>query len=103
MLPPVYVSYSTEEGRGALRRGDGVTDGVWIRLRTAAVEIEAGAIETPDLLSLSWPGVLSIVRQFSGLQRDLDFKFSVEQSAREKIAQFAAEHRLVEAARGKVT
>ncbi|OUC12403.1 MAG: helicase, partial [Alkalinema sp. CACIAM 70d] len=101
-LPVITVEADPDGVRGRLISS--IESGaVWERVQQSAlsgsseVRLAGSAIET------TWPGVLSLVREFAPQQRSLGFQFkTADEATKAKIADFMRQYRQVQAARGEL-
>src|SRR5690348_16160047 len=98
----ILLSYVTG-GRGIFSRAADVEDGVWIRLRNAARDIDASSTITSTTIEVAWPNALTLLRTLAPLQRSLSFQFRSDVSSRERIAQFIRDVGTVKRSAGALT
>jgi SNF2 family DNA or RNA helicase len=103
MMPTIVLSYRDEFACGVFLRGASVPDGVWIRLRNAARELDARANANSHRVELSWPSALSLLRVLSALQTQLGFEFDTDETSAERVEQFIRDYRVVRQVAGAVT
>lgn len=97
---PIKVGYKDSNALGVFSRSESLSVGVWIRLRAACLKADEECKLGEKHISLAWPSLLCVIREFSGLQRSLGFRFEADDSSREKIKRFVQEFRIVETSRG---
>lgn len=102
-LEPLRISYDTYTGNGILNRTDSFPNGAWIRLRNAAVSADSECKITKEKIVLEWSGLLTLLREFSPLQRTLGFFFEPDDSSRSRIQVFIEEYRRVSQARNGIS
>jgi SNF2 family DNA or RNA helicase len=100
----IAINYDPVRLTGRLTKANDATGPIWERLRARAFADEPNAVITPDSIELSWPNVLSILREYGSKQQQktLNFRFAPEGKAAELIKQFAAEVRSAAAARNSL-
>lgn len=102
-MATIVLSYDPATSDGIFSRGTGVTEGVWIRLRSVAKEADAHARVTSHRINVSWPAALSVLRTMAPLQEQLKFEFDADASSVERIAKFRADVAAVRQVAGTVT
>jgi hypothetical protein len=77
---------------------------VWERLQQAVLNLGLDSQTTPNTLELTWAGALTLVGQFAGQQKALDFRFAArDEEARDRLAAFVSQFRQVQQARGSLS
>lgn len=102
MTAPVSIAihYDADRVEGRLVLETPATSSIWNRIRQSAAASGAGYALGADSVSLDWPGVLSIIREYSRLQKSLDFRFRFgNEAARERVTRFTQQYQQVRAAR----
>lgn len=86
-------------GRFEKRGSEGAA--VWERLSARALAENSDATANDEIIELPWPNVLAVLRDFGSRaqQQSLNFRFSPEGEAAEKIKRFSEEVRRARAAR----
>lgn len=102
-MATIVLSYREGSSSGVFSRGSDIPDGVWIRLRNTARELDARANVTSHRLELSWPSALSLLRVLSALQTKLGFEFDTDESSGVRVAQFIRDYKVVRQVAGYVT
>lgn len=102
-MATIVLSYDPATSDGIFGRGTGVTEGVWIRLRSLAKEADTHARVTSHRINVSWPAALSVLRTMAPLQEQLKFEFDADASSAERIAKFRADVAAVRQVAGTVT
>jgi hypothetical protein len=103
---PIAISYNRDRLTGTLSLRGEPENAIWDRLQQAAIGSGTEYRLGGDTIELSWPALLNIVRQLGGQQKALNFRFRPDEGeAKQRMDQFVAEYRRVQAARGtlKVT
>ena len=77
----IRLSYDPATRNGKFLREEGISDGIWIRVRSAARDTDARARIQSHAAEVSWPSALSLLRTLSPLQEVLDFEFYADDSA----------------------
>lgn len=96
----IQISYNPVTLRGAFLLQAANDYAIWERLTQRALAIETDYELCPNSLDVPWATVLSLVREFAPLQRQLEFHFLPIGKARERIEQFVREYKAVQNARG---
>ncbi|HWY15156.1 MAG TPA: DEAD/DEAH box helicase [Rhizomicrobium sp.] len=91
----IKVLYDSRRITGSFAFSGTGQSSAWDRLKQAAINSNAGATFAPDQITLPWPSALSLIREFSGQQRQLDFRFRPAGEAKSRIADFARQFRRV--------
>lgn len=102
MATPVSIAifYDADRVEGRIVLETPATTPIWNRIRQSATASGANYVLGADTLRLDWPGVLSIIREYSRLQKSLDFRFRFgNDEARERIARFTQQYQQVRAAK----
>lgn len=94
----INIDYDPDSLRGTLTASGSDENATWDRLRQAAGKHDDFSF-TPDSISLPWPAVLSLVREFAPQQRKLRFRLQPTEAAKNPIAEFLAQYKAVRAAR----
>lgn len=77
--------------------------GVWERIQQSALAAGSELRIVGNVIEMSWPGILSLVREFAPQQRNLGFQFKTANDAtKAKVADFMRQYRQVQAARGEL-
>ena len=97
----IHIEYDPERLTGTLRNESDPTSAMWDRIRQSAAEKD-GAIRSEDTVTLPWPGILALVREFAPLQRRRGFRFRPSELAKLEINKFIAQYRTVQTARERV-
>lgn len=93
--PQIVISYNQQHAEGVFRRGPGVPDGVWIRLREQANLVDSGVTYTTETVCMGWPSALSVLRIISNLQGKHGFVLTADDSSSQRISQFMKEYQVV--------
>lgn len=102
MTAPVSIAifYDADRVEGRLVLETAETTPIWNRLRQFAATSGANYSLSVDTVRLEWPGVLSIIREYSRLQKSLDFRFRFgNEEARQRINRFTQQYQQVRTAR----
>ena len=83
------VSYDELTNTGLIKRSTGSSESMgWSRLQSSALAIDPRSTYLPDEVVLPWHYVLKLLREYSPLQRQLQFKFITDGSSKDRIARF---------------
>lgn len=102
MTAPVSIAifYDADRVEGRLVLETAETTPIWNRIRQFAATSGANYSLSVDTVRLEWPGVLSIIREYSRLQKSLDFRFRFgNEEARQRINRFTQQYQQVRTAR----
>lgn len=94
----IHIEYDPERLTGTLRNESDPTSSMWDRIRQSAAEKD-GSSRYENSITLPWPGILALVREFAPLQRKRGFRFRPNQTAKVEIEKFIAQYKTVQAAR----
>ena len=94
----IPIEYDPERLTGTLRNESHPSSSVWDRIRQSAAAKDGFTLYESSI-TLPWPGVLGLVREFAPLQRKWGFRFRPSPMAKAEIEKFIAEYRTVQAAR----
>lgn len=76
---------------------------VWERIQQSALSGSSEVRLAGNVIEASWPGVLSLVREFAPQQRSLGFQFkTADEATKTKVADFMRQYRQVQGARGEL-
>ncbi|KAF1728077.1 SNF2 family domain/helicase [Pseudoxanthomonas mexicana] len=67
----------------------------WTRLTSSARDIDDSAIARRNVLEVSWPTALTLIRTLAPLQRSLGFLFETDASSDARVKQFMVDYRAV--------
>lgn len=101
-IEPAIVRIGLDDSSGVLSIDEkDVTHPIWARLKLAIRSRGVDCRITPSQITLPWPDVLNLVREFGSResQRSYDFRFQPEGAAGEKIKAFASQLQKARAAR----
>jgi hypothetical protein len=99
-MAAIVLSYDESFSRGIFTCAPNVPAAIWIRLRAAAADMDAGASFSAETIEVDWRCALDLLRIHSKLQGELGFRFEASPSSQARIAAFMAEYRVVRAAAG---
>lgn len=94
----VHIDYDPGRVTGTLTNLSDPSSSLWDRIRQSAAAKDDFAYYEGSI-TLPWPGVLSLVREFAPLQRTRRFRFRPSETAKVEIDRFIAQYRTVQAAR----
>lgn len=95
-MEDIEIVYSPTLNAGRFRRQPAKAVAGWSRLSSAAYEQNAEALITEHEITIDWAATLNIVREFSPLQRPLNFRFVPRGDAEERIRNFVRDHRALQ-------
>ncbi len=101
MAAPVLIGifYDADRVDGRLVLETPSASPIWNRIRQSAAALTSNYSPGADTIRLDWPAILSIIREYSRLQKSLDFRFRAgNDEARERIARFTQQYQQVRAA-----
>jgi hypothetical protein len=76
---------------------------VWERIQQTILSQGLEYKIEPDTLELSWTSILTIIGQFAGQQKALNFRFAArDEEAKNRIAAFVLQFKKVQAAKGSL-
>ena len=94
----IHIEYDPERLSGTLTNVSDPASSLWDRIRQSAAAKD-DVILHEGSITLSWPAVLALVREFAPLQRRHGFRFRPSVRAKAEIDRFVAQYRTVQAAR----
>ena len=94
----IHIEYDPERLTGTLTNVSDPSSSMWDRIRQSAAAKDDFTVHEGSI-TLPWPAVLAIVREFAPLQRRRDFRFQPSAKAKVEIDRFIAQYRTVQAAR----
>lgn len=94
----ILVDYDSERLTGTLTNKTDPGSSLWDRIRQSAAATDDLALYR-NTITLPWPGVLSVIREFVPLQKKRGFRFRPSQAAKAEIDKFIAQYQSVKAAR----
>jgi len=102
-MATITLAYRGADSYGVFTKTADVPQGIWIRLRNAAVSADSGARILDDSIELSWRSALDILRLHSASQTELGFEFDTDSSSVGRIKTFMDEFRNSRSVAGKLT
>lgn len=101
---PVYIEYDSRGPWGRLSIEGQSKNSIWDRLKQFVYSVTADYKMAPQSIEVSWPVVLDIIREYSGKQSAMGFRFVPKNDeSRERISRFISEYRRVKEARGTLS
>ena len=94
----IHIHYDPERLTGTMTIETDPTSSLWDRIRQSAAAKDDLALYE-NSITLPWPGVLSLIREFAPQQRRRDFRFRPSQAAKAEIDKFIGQYKSVTAAR----
>ncbi len=94
----IRIFYDSERLTGTLTNESDPGSSLWDRIRQSASAKDGFSIYE-NSVTLPWPGVLTLVREFAPAQRKLKFRFQPSQEARPEIDKFIAQYKNIRSAR----
>ncbi len=95
----IRIGYDADRLQGTLAVEAPTTSAVWDRLRQSAAALTDEYAFTATSITLPWPSVLSLIRQYAANQKKWGFRLRPEPQAKERIDQFVAQLKSVREAR----
>ncbi|WP_449427210.1 SNF2-related protein [Rhodanobacter umsongensis] len=99
----ITLSYDGDQSIGIFRRGNGVSESLWVRLRSAAQASDQHTRANSHIVSLTWPAALSVLRNLSYLQDLSDFEFAADDTSEERIMRFMSDVAAVQGVIGEAS
>lgn len=101
MMEEVLIQYNKEDNSGIfVTQKDGLSV-VWDRIVSSCLNYDPNSLIRPNKIKLPWFQLLSILREYSPLQRQLNFKFVSDDSSKVILQKFIAETKATNLARNK--
>ncbi len=100
-MEEITISYDSDGNLGILSPAKINDSNVWDRLVSSALNYDPNATVVQAKIRLPWYQLLSILREYSPLQRQLGFKFVTDQSSKELVHKFIQETKVAIAARNQ--
>ncbi len=94
----IHIDYDSQRLTGTLTDASNPTSSLWDRIRQSAAAKD-GFTLYENTVTLPWPGVLSLVREFAPTQKKWGFRFRPSQDAKREIDKFIAQYKNVQTAR----
>ena len=94
----ILIDYDSERLTGTLTNETDPTGSLWDRIRQSAAAKDDLTLHE-NTITLPWPGVLSLIREFAHLQKKRGFRFRPSPAAKTEIDKFTAQYRSVKKAR----
>ena len=94
----IHIDYDSERLTGTMTNETDPTSSLWDRIRQSAAAKVDLALDDKSI-TLPWPGVLSLIREFAPQQRRRGFRFRPSQAAKAEIDKFIGQYKSVTAAR----
>ena len=94
----IHIEYNPERLTGTLTNVSHPSSSLWDRVRQSAAAKDDFTLQEGSI-TLPWPAVLTLVREFAPLQRKRGFRFRPSVKAKVEIDRFIAQYRTVQAAR----
>lgn len=94
----INIDYNAEQLRGLLSVNTSTDSGIWDRIRQSAASGEDYAF-TAETISLPWPSVLSLIREYAPSQKKWGFRLRPTPEAKAQIDEFLSQYRAVRQAR----
>lgn len=98
-MEEITISYRVQDNFGILIKPEAETSSAWNRISSSALNIESNAIHYEGQIHLPWYKILSLLREYSPLQKQLNFRFKTDDSSKLLIERFVTEQRLQKSAR----
>ena len=102
-MATITLGYRAGDSQGIFSRSVDVPQGIWIRLRNAAITADSAARILGDSIELDWRAALDLLRLHSAAQTELGFEFDTDASSSGRIKIFMEEFRNSRAISGKLT
>ena len=93
----IYIDYGAERLTGTLTAEVDPESGLWDRIRQSAAAKDDCSF-LGNSITLPWPGVLSLIREFAPAQTKRGFRFKPSPAAKAEIDKFVIQYREVRAA-----
>ena len=91
----IRIAYDAKNLRGTLTLDGSTSNTVWDRFRQQAAVLTDDVTFGSTSISVPWPTILSLVREYAGKQKKWNFRLKPEQEAKAPIAQFVAQLKAV--------
>lgn len=93
-MDEIVIKYRVEDNYGILLNKQLTSDsGIWNRLSSSALNIDYNALHHSDQIQLPWYKTLALLREYSSLQKQLNFRFKSDTSSQRLIEKFLQEQR----------
>ena len=94
----IQIDYDRARLTGTLTNTADPASSLWDRIHQSAAAKDDFSLRD-NTITLPWPGVLSLIREFGPLQRKRRFRFRPSNNAKPEIDKFIAQYKNVKAAR----
>lgn len=97
----IGITYLRARFSGRLTLESSSNTSIWERIQQAVLDLGLDYQFGPGTIELTWAGILTLVGQFAGQQKTLDFRFSPrDDEAKARIAAFVQQYKQVQQSRG---
>jgi len=97
----IGIAYVADQLRGKLTFETSPSSAISDRIRQSVAVLTEDFTFSPTTVTVPWPTVLSIIREYASTQRRLGFRFRPEPEAKVRIDEFIAQHKAVRESRAK--
>jgi len=95
----ITIKYRIQDNFGIFVKSTPEMSSAWNRISSSALNMEPNSIHYSDQINLPWYKILSLLREYSPLQKILNFRFSTDDSSKLLIERFIKEQRVQKDAR----
>lgn len=100
-MEEIVISYEKDDNTGVLEKAVKSDSSVWQRLVSSSLNFSSNSNLQPFIIRLPWYQVLSILREYSPLQRQFNFKFITDTTSKEIVQKFITELKAAASARNR--
>ena len=94
-MPTILLKHLPARRLGVFERDAAVGDGIWLRLKSHAAELDPAAILESQKVELAWRHALFVLQMMSRLQTQLGFAFDTDASSEALVQRFLENFRSV--------
>jgi SNF2 family DNA or RNA helicase len=98
----IEITFEPAALRGKFLLQGSSENAIWDRLKQSALALGPNYRFAGESIELSWQGALALIRDYGGLQRQLNFRFHPVGEAKERIEDFVRQYREAQAAKGSL-
>ena len=97
----IDIACNADQLRGTFSVAEFTTSAVWDRIRQSAAAATEDYSITPTSITVPWPAVLTVIREYAPNQRKWSFRFRPDAEAKQSIDEFVAQYKAVREARAQ--
>lgn len=95
----ITITYDADQQQGTLLLESPTESAIWDRIRQSVTSLTDDYEFKPSGISIPWPCILSLIREYAPRQKKWNFRFRSDPTAKARIDEFLAQYRAVREAR----